>query len=87
MPGRRHHRLPTISSKPFRHSAIIPGTDRQDLNNIILHSIEAGVTFFDTAEMYGPFTNEALVGEALVPYRDQVVVATKFGFDIKDGKD
>ena len=43
--------------------------------------MERGVTFFDTAEVYGPFTNEELVGEALAPLRDQVVIATKFGFD------
>ena len=45
-------------------------------------AVERGVTFFDTAEAYGPFTNEELVGEALAPFRDQVVIATKFGFDI-----
>ena len=45
-------------------------------------AVERGVTFFDTAEVYGPFTNEELVGEALAPFRDQVVIATKFGFDI-----
>jgi len=44
------------------------------------------VTFFDTAEIYGPFTNEELVGEALEPFREQVVIATKFGFKIEDGK-
>ena len=49
-------------------------------------AVERGVTFFDTAEMYGPFTNEELVGEALAPFRDQVVIATKFGFKIEDGK-
>ena len=50
-------------------------------------AVERGVTFFDTAEVYGPFTNEELVGEALAPLRDRVVIATKFGFDIdpKDG--
>ncbi len=45
-------------------------------------AVERGVTFFDTAEVYGPFINEELVGEALAPVRDQVVIATKFGFDI-----
>ena len=49
---------------------------------LIRAAVERGVTFFDTAEVYGPFTNEELVGEALAPVRDQVVIATKFGFDI-----
>jgi aryl-alcohol dehydrogenase-like predicted oxidoreductase len=49
-------------------------------------AVERGVTFFDTAEMYGPFTNEELVGEALAPFRNDVVIATKFGFKIEDGK-
>ena len=49
---------------------------------LIRAAVERGVTFFDTAEVYGPFTNEELVGEALAPFRDQVVIATKFGFDI-----
>jgi aryl-alcohol dehydrogenase-like predicted oxidoreductase len=53
---------------------------------LIRHAFDRGVTFFDTAEMYGPFTNEALVGAALKPMRDKVVIATKFGFDIADGK-
>ena len=48
---------------------------------LIRAAVERGVTFFDTAEVYGPFTNEELVGEALAPVRDQVVIATKFGFD------
>jgi len=48
--------------------------------SLIRSAVERGVTFFDTAEVYGPFTNEELVGEALVPFRDQVVIATKFGF-------
>ena len=46
-------------------------------------AVERGVTFFDTAEVYGPFTNEELVGEALAPFREQVVIATKFGFDLE----
>ena len=50
-------------------------------SRIIRAAVERGVTFFDTAEVYGPFTNEELVGEALAPLRDQVVIATKFGFD------
>ena len=49
---------------------------------LIRAAVERGVTFFDTAEVYGPFTNEELVGEALAPIRDQVVIATKFGFKI-----
>src|SRR5438034_9163770 len=49
---------------------------------IIRAAVERGVTFFDTAEAYGPFTNEELVGEALAPFRDQVVIATKFGFEL-----
>ena len=48
---------------------------------LIRAAVERGVTFFDTAEVYGPFTNEELVGEALAPVREQVVIATKFGFD------
>ena len=59
---------------------------RQDGIAVIRAAVDAGVTFFDTAEVYGPFTNEELVGEALAPVRDQVVIATKFGFNIEDGK-
>jgi aryl-alcohol dehydrogenase-like predicted oxidoreductase len=54
--------------------------------SIIRAAVDAGVTFFDTAEVYGPYTNEDLVGEALEPVRDQVAIATKFGFNIADGK-
>jgi aryl-alcohol dehydrogenase-like predicted oxidoreductase len=57
-----------------------PATDRQDAIRLIRTAVEKGVTFFDTAECYGPFTNEDLVGEALEPFRDRVVIATKFGF-------
>jgi len=57
-----------------------PAIDRQDGIAVIRAAVENGVTFFDTAEVYGPFTNEELVGEALAPFRDQVVIATKFGF-------
>lgn len=57
-----------------------PATDRQQAISLIRAAVERGVTFFDTAEVYGPFTNEVLVGEALAPFRDQVVIATKFGF-------
>ena len=57
-------------------------TDQQQAINLIRTAVERGVTFFDTAEAYGPFANEELVGEALAPHREQVVIATKFGFDI-----
>jgi aryl-alcohol dehydrogenase-like predicted oxidoreductase len=60
-----------------------PATDKQDAIKLIRTAVEKGVTFFDTAEAYGPFVNEELVGEALEPIRDQVVIATKFGF--RDG--
>jgi aryl-alcohol dehydrogenase-like predicted oxidoreductase len=59
-----------------------PATDRQDAIKLIRAAVDRGVTFFDTAEVYGPFTNEEIVGEALKPVRDQVVIATKFGFAI-----
>ena len=59
-----------------------PPTDRQEGIQLIRAAVERGVTFFDTAEAYGPFTNEELVGEALAPVRDQVVIATKFGWNI-----
>jgi aryl-alcohol dehydrogenase-like predicted oxidoreductase len=63
-----------------------PG-DRDDMIGVLRHAVEqAGVTFFDTAEVYGPYVNEELVGEALAPVRDQVVIATKFGWNIQDGK-
>ena len=58
-----------------------PG-DRQDMIALVRAAVERGITFFDTAEVYGPFANEELVGEALAPVRDRVVIATKFGFDI-----
>ena len=57
-----------------------PATDRSEAISLIRSAVERGVTFFDTAEVYGPFTNEDVVGEALAPFRDQVVIATKFGF-------
>src|ERR1700733_11781688 len=59
-----------------------PAVDRQAGIALIRSAVERGVTFFDTAEVYGPFTNEDLVGEALAPFRKNVVIATKFGFDI-----
>src|SRR5271169_6132572 len=57
-----------------------PAKDKQEMIPVIRAAVERGVTFFDTAEVYGPFINEELVGEALAPFRDQVVIATKFGF-------
>src|SRR6185312_8561455 len=57
-----------------------PPADKQKMISLIRTAVEQGVTFFDTAEVYGPFINEELVGEALAPLRDQVVIATKFGF-------
>lgn len=64
-----------------------PAVDKQKGISLIRSAVERGITFFDTAEVYGPFTNEELVGEALAPFRDQVVIATKFGFDIEpDGR-
>lgn len=58
-----------------------PPKDKQEMISLLRTAVERGVTFFDTAEVYGPFTNEELVGEALAPLRDQVVIATKFGFN------
>ena len=58
-----------------------PAKDEKEMISLIRAAVEKGVTFFDTAEVYGPFTNESLVGEALAPMREQVVIATKFGFD------
>jgi aryl-alcohol dehydrogenase-like predicted oxidoreductase len=63
-----------------------PPGDKQEMIRLIRAAAERGVTFFDTAEVYGPFTNEELVGEALAPIRKQVVIATKFGFRLVDGK-
>src|SRR6058998_1676428 len=58
-----------------------PPADKQEMISLIRTAVERGITFFDTAEVYGPFTNEELVGEALAPVRRQVVIATKFGFE------
>src|SRR5499426_3501002 len=63
-----------------------PPADRQEMIALLRSAVERGVTFFDTAEVYGPFTNEELVGEALASVRDQVVIATKFGFRFENGK-
>jgi len=59
-----------------------PPKDKTEMISLLRAAVERGITFFDTAEVYGPFTNEELVGEALAPYRDRVVIATKFGFDL-----
>ena len=58
-----------------------PAADKQEMIALIRTAVERGVTFFDTAEVYGPFDERELVGEALAPFRDQVVIATKFGFE------
>jgi aryl-alcohol dehydrogenase-like predicted oxidoreductase len=63
-----------------------PAVDTQEGVKLIRSAVDLGVTFFDTAEIYGPFTNEELIGEALAPVRDRVVIATKFGFKIENGK-
>ena len=60
-----------------------PASDKQEMISLLRAAVERGITFFDTAEVYGPFTNEELVGEALAPFRGQVVIATKFGFDTR----
>lgn len=62
-----------------------PATEKGEAIKLIRRAYELGVTFFDTAEVYGPFTNEALLGEALEPFRDRVVIATKFGFKLENG--
>ena len=68
-------------------SGLGPAADRRDGIAVVRAAVERGVTFFDTAEVYGPFVNEELVGEALAPFRDDVVIATKFGFAIdRDGR-
>ena len=63
-----------------------PPPDTQEMIALIRAAVDRGVTFFDTAEVYGPFTNEELVGEALAPVRDRVVIATKFGFEFDGDK-
>src|SRR5262245_52094434 len=62
-----------------------PVPDKNEMISLLHKALEFGITFFDTAEAYGPFANEELVGEALAPFRDQVVIATKFGFKFTDG--
>src|SRR5450631_3494856 len=59
-----------------------PPKDKQEMTSLLHAAVDRGVTFFDTAEVYGPYTNEELVGEALAPFRKQVAIATKFGFKI-----
>ncbi len=66
-------------------SSFPPFPDKRDMISLIRTAVERGVTFFDTAQVYGPFTNEDLVGEALEPVRDQVVIATKFGWELSTG--
>ncbi|MGB6803730.1 MAG: aldo/keto reductase, partial [Candidatus Sulfotelmatobacter sp.] len=63
-----------------------PPKDKKEMTDLLHAAVDRGITFFDTAEVYGPFTNEELVGEALAPFRGKVVIATKFGFDL-GGKD
>src|ERR1700735_892726 len=63
-----------------------PPKDKQEMTALLRAAVERGITFFDTAEVYGPFINEELVGEALAPLRKQVVIATKFGFNCDSGK-
>jgi aryl-alcohol dehydrogenase-like predicted oxidoreductase len=64
-----------------------PPKDKQEMTALLRAAVERGITFFDTAEAYGPFINEELVGEALAPFRGQVIIATKFGFDLSPGFD
>ncbi len=64
-----------------------PAMDKQEAISLLRTAVDRGITFFDTAEVYGPFTNEELVGEALAPVRGQLVIATKFGFDVSPGFD
>src|ERR1700686_725530 len=60
-----------------------PAGGRAEMISLVRSAVDRGVSFFDTAEAYGPYTNEELVGEALAPFRGQVVIATKFGFDLE----
>ena len=64
-----------------------PPKDVKEMTVLLRQAVDRGVTFFDTAEVYGPFTNEDLLGEALKPLRDKVIIATKFGFDLSPGRD
>ena len=67
-------------------SGFPPFPERRQMISLIRTAVERGVTFFDTAQVYGPFTNEKLIGEAVEPVRDQVVIATKFGFNLESGQ-
>src|SRR6476620_3500487 len=64
-----------------------PPKDKREMTTLLRAAVERGITFFDTAEVYGPFLNEELVGEALAPFRKRVVIATKFGFDLNPNFD
>jgi len=64
-----------------------PPKDKQEMIQLLRAAVERGVTFFDTAEVYGPYTNEELVGEALQPFKGRVVITTKFGFDLSPNRD
>src|ERR1700748_1399065 len=64
-----------------------PPKDKQEMTALLHAAVDRGITFFDTAEVYGPFLNEELIGEALVPFRKQLVIATKFGFDVSPNSD
>ena len=64
-----------------------PPKDKQEMTSLLRAAVDRGITFFDTAEVYGPFLNEELVGEALAPVRKQLVIATKFGFDLNPNFD
>ena len=83
----RKERARSLGAGPWLHGHEL-GYGRRDRgrDRAVPRAVERGVTFFDTAEVYGPFTNEELVGEALAPVRGQVVIATKFGFKVEDGK-
>src|SRR5271155_3364684 len=62
-----------------------PAKDKKEMTDVLHAAVDRGITFFDTAEVYGPFTNESLVGEALAPFRSKLTIATKFGFDLSGG--
>src|SRR5512137_3149552 len=64
-----------------------PPKNKQEMTSLLHAAVERGITFFDTAEVYGPFINEELVGEGLAAFRGEVVIATKFGFDVSPGSD
>ena len=64
-----------------------PPKDRREMTALLHAAVDRGITFFDTAEVYGPYANEDLVGEALAPFRKQVAIATKFGFDLNPDRD